>query len=407
MGVGLALAAILLPAASTARASPWTLKRGQGVLSATYLYQTADSEWFSRDDTRFRSARPFPLRGRYDATTVQVGARVGVTDALEFELGVPFRLVSYSSDPVLLLPNDPPAPTAAEELDAYQANVVNLGRSVTGLGDVSATARLRVLPQPVALATELRLKIPTGYRGPEGTFGARPTSVAEFLENPAIYARPENVRDDVTLGDGQVDAALSLLAGYALPSRTFFRLDLGYNLRFGGAADQLLVSLRAGQLVAERVLVYAGISLAYATERGRVIGVSVAAEDPELPAQEYAGLSNLYLREVRLERDALDVALGAILKVTDTTELNAAFVRTVWGNNTAVTGALVLSVAVRSDWFGDVAAAAGAAASSAESAEQARVAAEAARAAAEEARAAAAEARAAAERAGALQAPEP
>jgi hypothetical protein len=393
LGAALAVLAALAPP-SRARASPWTLKRGQGALSASYLYQTADSEWFARDDARFTTARRFPLRGRYDASTIQLGVRVGVTDALELELGVPFRLVSYASDPVLLLPNDPPAPTPLEELDAYQRNIINLGRSVTGIGDVAAAARLRLLPQPIALATELRLKIPTGYRGPEGTFGARPESVDEFLANPGLYARPENVRDDVTLGDGQFDAALSLLAGYALPSRTFFRVDLGYNLRFGGAADQFLASLRAGQLIADRVLVYAGVSLTYATERGRVIGVSVAAEDPELPAQEYAGLTNLYLREVRLERDALDVGVGAIVKVTDTTELNAAFLRTVWGHNTAVTNAFALSVAVRSDWFGDAGAAAASASGAA--AEQARVAAEDARLAADEARAAAEEARAAA-----------
>lgn len=385
----LAVVVGVLSASASASASPWTLPRGTGVVAAGYSYQFARQEWFSRDDTSFRDARNFPLQGRYQASSFYIQTRVGITDRLELELSLPLKLVSYSSDSVLLLPNSPVAATPEEELDYYQRNIINLGRTRSGIGDITLAARYRWLLQPFALATELRIKAPTGYDGPVGTFGARPTSAQDFVDNAGTYTRPENVQDDVTLGDAQLDVALNVLFGYAFPTHTFVRVDAGYNLRFGGAADQFVSRLSVGQLIGKSVLLYAGGQLTYSTQRGEFIGISVAASDPNLPAVDYAGLTNLYLREVRLERDALDLNVGAIFKITDTVELNIGYGRTVWGRNTAVSNSLSLGIAVRSDWFGsDLAAAAETA-----SAQDARAAAEEARAAAEDAHAAAEELR--------------
>ncbi len=375
-------AALVLCTASLASASPWTLPRGTGVVAAGYSYQLATQEWFSRDDAMFRDARNFPLAGRYEASTFTVQARVGLTDRLELDVSLPLKLVSYGSDSVILLPNDPVAMTPGAELDYYQQNIIQLARTRSGIGDIQFATRYRWLLQPLALATELRIKAPTGYDAPVGTFGARPNSIQDFIDNAGTYARPSNVQDDVTLGDGQLDVGLNVLLGYAFPTRTFVRLDAGYNLRFGKAADQLVGRLSLGQLIGRSLLFYVGGQLTWSAERGDVIGISVAAIDPNLPAQDYAGLANLYLREVRLERDAIDVNAGMIVKITDTVEMNVGYGRTLWGRNTALTNAFSLGFAVRSDWFGsDLAASVESAAAA-----DARAAAEDARAAADEAR---------------------
>lgn len=104
--------------------------------------------------------------------------------------------------------------------------------------------------------------------------------------------------------------------GYALPSRTFFRADLGFNLRLGGAGDQVVGAVRVGQQIGDVLLFYAHLQGAFSVDDGRFIGVSVAAVDPDLPAAQYSGTRNLLLRELRLERDVLEVGGGAILRFT-------------------------------------------------------------------------------------------
>jgi hypothetical protein len=197
------------------------------------------------------------------------------------------------------------------------------------------------------VALEGRLKAPAGYDGPSGTFGDRPRNQQDFLDRVGELVRPENVQDDVTLGDGQVDLGLSILFGVSLPSRTFIRVDAGYDLRLGGAGDQILVSVKAGQLLGRRLLLYADTRLAYAWQQGRVIGVSVAAIDPTLPASEYVGLNNLALREVTLDRDWLELAVGGIVKITDNVEINVGYNRTLWGRNTSLVQSVYVTLGVR------------------------------------------------------------
>lgn len=339
-----ALLCVATLAPATAAASPWTLPRGTVALTGTYSFQAASQEFFESG-----GARSFPLRGRYTGSTFNLGVRASFLDGLEFEVGVPVRQVSYTSDPVLLLQR--PMGSQEAELDYYQRNVINLSRTASGLGDLLLAARWRLLQRPFALATELRVKAPTGYAPPQGTFGERPQSAAEFLAEPQRWATPENVRDDVTLGDGQLDAALGLLFGYSFRTRTFVRVDAAYNARLGGAGHQVLGALRAGQSIGDRVLLYAWGQLAYTVTQGRVIGVSVAAINPDLPAAEYGGTNNLLLRELRLERDLLDVGGGVIVRVTPEVEFNLGYARTLWGRNTAAVDSVSLSIGVRTQFI--------------------------------------------------------
>lgn len=331
---------MLLPQLSDA--SPWTLPKNQLVVWASADYQFARQEFLDS-----ATAQNFPLRGQLDASSISMGARIGLTDRLELEVSLPFRVVSYRSDPVLLIPQ--PETSALSSLDYYQENVIDLSRTVSGVGDFRFTPRFRLFTGPVAVAVEVGVKAPTGYNGPEGTFGDRPNSREAFLADVGRFASPENVQDDVTLGDAQLDLSPRLLLGYALRTGTFFRGALGYDLRLGRAGDQIYAELKAGQVLHPRLLVYAGVNLVYAVQTGRVIGVSVAADDPDLPAREYGGLDNLKLREVTLDRDALDLSGGLIIRMSKAAEVNVGFQRTLWGRNTSVITAFSLSAAFRSD----------------------------------------------------------
>lgn len=335
------LAGALGLCSSTAAASPWTLPRGNVVFATSYNFQSARQEFFAE-----RVARNFPLNGQYTGHAFTLGFRAGVTDRLEVELQVPIRSVTYDSDPVLLLPR--PAGSMLSEFQWAQRNIIALSRSTSGVGDISAAARYRLLLRPLAIAAELRIKVPTGYTGPAGTFGAQPQTSAEFLANSAQLVTPQNVRDDVTLGDGQVDITPSVLFGVAFPSRTFLRVDLGYNIRLGAAAHQFQTALRVGQVFGD-VLFYGWAQFAYAVTQGELIGVSVAAIDPDLPATEYSGTNNLLLRELRLERDSLDLGAGVIFRLAPQVEMNVGYARTVWGRNTSAADSFSVGIAVRAD----------------------------------------------------------
>lgn len=327
---------------SLAHASPWTLRAGQLVLSAGFNHQTASEEYLDSGPSQ-----AFPLQGQLNASSFSVGLRAGFTDRIEFEAIIPVSVVNYDSDPVVLLDQPDGSPVSA--LDYYQRNVIDLSRSVAGVSDFIVAGRYGWLRAPVALATEVRIKAPTGYEPPAGTFGVQPTSREEFVREIRRFVTPENVEDDVTLGDGQLDIAASLLAGYAAPGGTFIRLGVGYNFRTGEAGDQLLGDLRIGQVLGKRALVYIGIRGAYTVASGRRIGVSVAAVDPTLPASEYGGTTNLLLREVTLDRDAVDVGGGFIIRMSERLELNAGYERTVWGRNTSAINSFSVSLAFRAE----------------------------------------------------------
>ena len=329
--------------ASTATASPWTLPKGRGVLYTAMNYQAAGQEFLDSGGSQV-----FPLDGQYNAANFVLGGRFGITNRLEIEASIPFSVVSYQADPVILLPSAPQEPNP---IDFFQENVINLSRTRAGVSDLRATGRYRLLRGPFVATVEVGIKVPTGYDGPSGTFGARPETEQEFRANLTTFVNPDNVRDDVTLGDGQVDLHGSLLLGYALRVGTFFRVNAGYKLRLGGAGDQFMALARVGQAIGKRFLMYVGGRLAYTVQDGRLIGVSVAAIDPTLPAEQYVGDTNLLLREVQLARNTVDVGGGIILRLTDRLEYNAGYEHTIWGRNTAAIHAVSMSLALRVELF--------------------------------------------------------
>ena len=330
---------LTLAAPAVAQASPWTLHRGEVVTGVRFDFEQATDE-VQEDNTQI----PFSLNGRYRSIGFTPTVRVGLTDRLELEGQLPIKQVTYTADPVILLPGGDDAPA---QFESAQENIINLNRSVLGPGDLTLAARYQLIGGAAPLAFEGRLKTPTGYDPPVGTFGDRPRTREQLLSDPGRFVKPENVRDDVTLGDGQLDLSARLLLGVAFSTGTFARLDAGYVLRFDGAGDQVTSSLRFGQLLWGRLLPYAGADFDYAIERGRVIGVSVAAIDPELPAKDYVGTNNLDLREVTLDRDRLVVPVGLITRITPEVELNVAHARTVWGRNTSVVHSTSVGLAVR------------------------------------------------------------
>ena len=349
LAVAVAVALLHLLPAAPAAASPWTLPRGEIGFFGSYNYQVATTEFLDSG-----GERAYPLRGQYSGSTYTLGVRAGFTDRLEFEVQVPIRFVSFEADTVILAPC-PTDPTTMEDCDPdeevahYRRNVLDFNGATAGLGDLILAGRYRWFLEPFAMASELRIKTPTGYDGPEGTFGEEPRTRQEFIDalgRGERVAAPENISDDVTLGDGQLDLTLSQLFGIALPTRTFIRIDMGYALRTGGAADQITGAFRMGQLIFDRFIVYAGVRVDYSVQEGRSIGVSVDAVDPDVRAVDYSA-ADLNPRTVRLYRDIVDVGGGIIYKITDSVELNLGVSRIVWGHNVAAVNSLSFGIAVR------------------------------------------------------------
>jgi hypothetical protein len=344
-GVGRAVAiastaVALCGVAAPAQASPWLLREDQVVVSGRFDYQRARREFLDE----YRS-QLYPLEGKLRATTFDITGRVGIIDEFELELSVPLRVISYTSNPVILLP----APMGATQFDYYQENIIDLSRGVAGVGDIRLSGRYQLWRGAFASSFQLQLKTPTGYAGPAGTFGSQPRDAEDFQDNVGTYVRPENVQDDVTLGDGQVDLGAMMLVGWALPTKTFLRLDAGYLLRLGGAGDQVVGSFRVGQALGSRVLITAGTRMAYSVQDGETIGVSVAAEDPELPAEEYGGTTNLRLREVPLDHDRLSLGMGVIVRIGSSVETYVNYSRIVWGRNISAVETISMGVGVRFD----------------------------------------------------------
>ena len=324
---------------SAAQASPWVLQKGDVALSGRFDYQAATEEFLESG-----GSQPFPLRGRFRGTTFEIGARVGAFDGFEFEIDIPLKTVSYNADPVILLPTEA---AGTDALDYYQENIIALDETTMGVGDIRVSGRWQLFRSSLAGALELRLKTPTGYKAPAGTFGRDPQSAEDFLTNVVSYVKPENVSDDVTLGDGQLDIGGAILLGWALPTRTFFRLDLGGDVRFGGAGDRVLGAFKLGQFVSDHILFVLGTSVDISVQKGDIIGVSVAAEDPTVPAADYGGTTNLVLREVRLDHDAYVINGGVIVRVTDQVEATIEYNRIIHGRNISAVQGLSFGMSVR------------------------------------------------------------
>ena len=130
---------ILLGAAADAGAGAWTLQSGQFWGKLTY-FQQRTQEWyvgkgrFGAPGTRAR----YDFDGRYESRAVFVEGLYGVTDRLDLGLQVPYFDQSFAN-----------AAFAEPRTD-------------TGLSDIRALAKLRLLAKPLVLAFKAGVKIPTG-----------------------------------------------------------------------------------------------------------------------------------------------------------------------------------------------------------------------------------------------------
>lgn len=312
----------------SAFANPWLLPPGTIVISGRYDYAYADQEFLASDG----KLTDFSLNGEYQASSYTLGARIGITHYLELEVSLPFKSVSYEADPLILLPTEADGLGA---LDYYQENIINFNQTVMGFGDLSLAGRFKTTTYPIASSLELKVVAPTGYRGPEGTFGNAPTNLEDFVENVGDLARPENIRDDVTLGDGVFSFQPLIHLGFGTASGFFSRLSFGLQLRNQGAGDLVNAEAKIGQLVLPWLLVYGGAYYEETITSGRSIGVSVAAVDSSLPATEYVGLNNLKPIVVTLDRDLLVLPVGVLFKPLPSVDLTLSYSPILWGRNVA------------------------------------------------------------------------
>ncbi|MCA9671947.1 MAG: hypothetical protein KC503_40385 [Myxococcales bacterium] len=283
----------LLCAPTPADASPWVLRKHTLVVGLNATAQLARNEFLSGSGKR----QPYPLNGRFESYSIGLGARYGLGYNIELSLRTELKGVSFVSDPVLL-PGDP-APT---DLAGYRSSVFNFSGRAIGLGDVFFGVTYAHLRGGLRLASYLEVKIPTGYRSPRATFANN-------------QPNPEEITDDVTLGDGQVDLMYQVQLGYVIrPTRTLLELDLGYKVRFNGPGHQLVGQFKVGQFLGKHVLLYAAVEGAYTLFEGDVIGQTFVAVDPRAPARDWPD-NNVQPIDYRLDRDFLTVGGGVLLRV--------------------------------------------------------------------------------------------
>lgn len=177
--VGLAL----LGAAADVGAGAWTLQRGQFWGKLTY-FQQRTQEWYvgkGRFGAPGARAR-YDFDGRYESRAVFVEGLYGVTDRLDLGLQVPYFDQSFAN-----------AAFAAPRTD-------------TGLSDIRALAKLRLLAKPLVLALKAGVKIPTGgFKNEDGL---------------------------IPVGEGQWDFDFVGQMGRSFwPLPLYGNLDLGYRVR--------------------------------------------------------------------------------------------------------------------------------------------------------------------------------
>lgn len=323
-------------------ASPWLLPPDTLVLSGRYDYTYASEEFLADEGTLQR----YPLEGRYLANTYTLGARFGLSERFELEMSLPLKVVSFRSDPVILL-----SPTNdADPFNFYQENIISFNQSSVGLGDLNLIARFSTSTYPIASSIELAVSAPTGYQPPTGTFGDMPSSSDDFVSQAQDLARPENIRDDVTLGDGVFSFTPTFHAGFGSSFGLFLRGSAGLRLRNGGAGDQLITEAKTGYFITQWMLIYGGVYSELTLRRGRVIGLSIAAEDPALPAEEYEGLANLKPIPVTLDRDLITTPIGVLFKPLKAVDITLTYSPIISGRNVAKAHTVSIGVNVVSSY---------------------------------------------------------
>jgi hypothetical protein len=322
----LATAVCVLTTSAGASASPWTLPQGAINVRVGGDYSFAENEY--QLDGGYM---PFSLAGRFDSAHLRTEVHYGVTDRFEIGAAMSLDYVGYNADEIYL--GDVIAPDVGEagSVERFRANILSLDQTATGLGDLRFYGRYRVTPITRAVgAVEVLLKVPTGYTPPSGTF--RDDTFTE------------GVADDVTLGDGQMDAELKFLAGFVPAGNWFVRADVGFRARTFGAAHQVLGNVKTGYRVVDAWLPYIWADAQIAVTEGRVIGTSYITEFPETPAAEFTA-ELLVPADNRLERSAIQAGVGTIFTLGDR-DIDLSYAYTVWGENTAALHQLSLSTSL-------------------------------------------------------------
>lgn len=179
----LSVGLILLGAAADVGAGAWTLPRGQVWSKLTYFQQQTE-EWyvgkgrFGAPGTRAR----YDFDGQYESRAVFFESMYGVTDRLDIGLQVPY-------------------------FDQSFANIAFAEpRTDTGLSDIRALAKLRLLANPLVLAFKAGVKMPTG----------------EFKNEDGL----------IPVGEGQWDFDFVGQVGRSFwPLPLYGNIDLGYRVR--------------------------------------------------------------------------------------------------------------------------------------------------------------------------------
>ena len=322
-------------------ASPWLLPPNTMSVSAQYDYAYADQEYLATSG----QLTPFSLNGEYIANTFTLGTRLGIAKNFEIAFRLPFKVVTYEADPVILLESSDNNPR-----DFYQDNVINFNQSTMGLGDLQLATRFQIFTYPIATSLEFAITTPTGYTSPSGTFGDRPQDIDQFVAQVGEIARPENIQDDVTLGDGVFTFTPTLHVGYGSSFGFFMRWSTGVRVRNQDAGDLLISEFKMGQFLKSWLLIYAGAYHEYTLVKGRPLGISVAAIDASLDAREYSGLTNLKPILVTLDRDQLIVPIGALFKVSKKVDLTCTYGAVVWGRNVAKSHIMSIGMNILSDY---------------------------------------------------------
>ena len=173
---------ILLGAAADVGAGAWTLQRGQFWSKLTYFQQHTE-EWYVGKGRGTPGTRaPYDFEGQYESRAVFFEGLYGVTDRLDFGLQVPY-------------------------FDQSFANIAFAEpRTDTGLSDIHALAKFRLLAKPLVLAFKAGIKMPTG----------------EFKNEDGL----------IPVGEGQWDFDFVGQVGRSFwPLPLYGNIDLGYRVR--------------------------------------------------------------------------------------------------------------------------------------------------------------------------------
>ena len=173
----------LLSTATDVDAGAWTLPRGQLWSKLTY-FQQQTQEWYvgkGRSGAPGTRAR-YDFDGQYKSRAVFFEGLYGVTDRLDFGLQIPYFDQSFAN-----------AAFAKPRTD-------------TGLSDIRASTKLRLLTNPLVLSFKASVKVPTG----------------EFKNEDGL----------IPVGEGQWDFDFVGQVGRSFwPLPLYSNIDLGYRVR--------------------------------------------------------------------------------------------------------------------------------------------------------------------------------